>query len=142
MILSMVLRTSSTTSCMLAVRIIMRSAPIYWSLPFTGDGAGAGVGVGAGLGAPGAGGGVSTTTPGGAGGITIDGAGGAGAGAGAGRGAGAGAGVGAGAGAGGGGAPQETVTSKITANINGTNNIFLFIVKLLHLDFGRQQSYY
>ena len=93
---------------MLAVRIIMRSASIVRSPPFTGDGVGAGAGAGAG-------GGISIITPGdSAGDIIIDGAG-AGAGAGAGRGAGAGAGVGAGAGDGADGAAQETGTSNITS---------------------------
>jgi len=79
---------------MLAVRIIMRSASMVRSPPFTGDGSGAGAGAGTVITFP-----PSPSIPGGSGGISITGGGTAGAGAGAGAGLGAGAGAGASAGA-------------------------------------------
>ena len=96
----------------------MRSAQGSPTLTASSDGVGAGAGAGAGRGMLITGDGA----PGGAGGITISGAG-------------AGAGIGAGAGAGAGGAPQETGTSKHTANINPVT-ISLFFIITSYMLFG------
>jgi hypothetical protein len=102
---------------MLAVRIIMRSALMDWSPPFTGDGAGASAGAGIVITFPSS----SPLTPGGSGGISMTGAG-----------AGRGAGIDEGAGA---GAAQAINATASIIKVETTNNLFIKTPWLLYSEY-------